>query len=747
MKKLALAAAVALPLLCGLAVALRFALPPGPLVAQASFGGLMLDARGQILRMSLAEDDKYRLPVRLENIAPQAIAITLAYEDQHFYQHPGVNPVSLARGALSLLAGRRQGGSTITMQVARLRYKLKTTSMTGKLKQIWLALALELAYSKQDILEAYFNLAPYGGNVEGIEAASRVYFHKGAASLTEQECLALAIVPQNPVARKPDTGRAFNAARLRLAKTLQMSCAARLKVYSASDLPFRAPHLAAELLPQGGISQTAIEPDLQAMLERALGAYTSRNRRLGLVNGAALILRCSDMRLVALAGSANYHDVRISGQIDGTKARRSPGSTLKPFIYALALDQGLIHPLSILADAPRSFGGYDPENIDGDFRGPISATEALRASRNLPAISLANALALPGLYGFLQNAAVKLPQKADYYGLALTLGGAEVSMRELAGLYAMLANQGLWRPIRLLKTDSQQGARRLLAPEAAWLALKMLARPEATVNSRRGPVPVYYKTGTSNGLRDAWTAGIVGDYVLIVWLGNFNNHPNPCLVGAKAALPLFEEMAAALADLRQLEDDRALPPVGLNLVKTAICQSTGDIFRGQCENPVQSWIIPGKSPVRDSGILRKILVDNATGLRACEPGNAREVFWEFWPAEFRQIFAKAGVFKPEPPAWLPMCQKRQQPGQGPKILLPKKNVVYGKSASEPNFRLPLMAAAHSDKVHWYAGEKYLGSSKPDEILLFEAPAGKIELIAVDNNGNSTRQECKIVAKP
>lgn len=739
MKKLgALLVILCATLLC---LALHQLVPQEPVLAKTAFGSLVLDARGQILRIGLASDDKYRLPVTLDNIAPQAITAVLAYEDQYFYQHPGVNPASLLRGAFSLFSGRRQGGSTITMQVARLLYKLNTTTVNGKLRQIALALALEFNHSKQEILEAYFNLAPYGGNVEGIEAASRIFFHKSAASLTAQESIALAVVPQNPAARKPDTGKDFNAA-------LKLQSPEKLRVYSSRDLPFKAPHIAMELL-GNGIQKTNIEPDLQAMLERSLNSYTARTRRLGLNNGAALLLHCPDMRLVALAGSANYHDQEISGQIDGTRARRSPGSTLKPFIYGLALDQGLIHPMTILADTPRSFGGYDPENFDRDFRGPVPAWQALQASRNLPAITLAGQLKNPGLYGFLQNAAINFPHDADYYGLALTLGGAEISMRELASLYAALVNQGLWQPLQLLASPRAVAPKRLLSPEAAWLTLEMLHRPQATVSGKNGDVPYYYKTGTSNGLRDAWTAGIIGDYVLIVWLGNFDNRPNPHLVGATAALPLFEEMAASLAAMRNLEDKRQSKKADLNLAKVQICQNTGDIYKGQCASMAETWIIPGVSPVRDSGILRKILIDKETGLRACGRENASEIWWEFWPSDLKQIFARAGIHKPDPPEWLPQCRSSSQPGSGPRILLPKKNVVYGRSKVEKNFRLPLLAATDTlaSKVHWYNGAKYLGSARAGEILLIEAEPGNLELMVVDETGNASKQLCKIVEKP
>lgn len=723
--------------------------PADSLLSHVSFGRMVADGNGGVMRVGLASDGRYRLPVRLDQISPFAVEATLRYEDQFFYAHPGINPFSLVRAVFSQAGGRRIGASTITMQVARLRYGLKTGDFIDKVRQIWLALAIEMRNSKEDILEAYFNLAPYGGNIEGIEAASQIYFHKSAASLSPTEARALAVVPQNPGYRHPVDGPGFDPARTRLAVLLDSSePPAALNVYSQKSLPFRAPHLAAEMLAKDGKAfiQTCIEPDLQPILERSLAAFSSGGRRFGLTNAAAMLLRWTDMRVVATAGSANYFSREISGQIDGTKIRRSPGSTLKPFIYALALDQGLIHPGTILPDSPRSFGGYDPANIDNEFRGPVSAASALRASRNLPAIILAERLAHPGLYDFLRAGGVNFTQGAAYYGLALVLGGAEVSMRELVALYAMLANKGIWQPLRLEKDAPASKARRLLSPESAWLALHMLERADAYVQSYGRTIPVYYKTGTSNGMRDAWTVGVAGQYVLAVWAGNFDNSSNPWLVGSRAALPVFEEIVNALGSLRRLMPPLATPD-SLNLVQTKICPATGDIFRGQCESSEDIWLIPGLSPVRDSGILRPVWIDRASGLRSCEPGSpgTEKIWWEFWPSDLSMIFEKAGIHKPAPPVWLPHCEGQWTSAPAPRITLPKKNVIYRRNDGTRNFRLPLQATtdAESRKVFWYAGGAYLGCASAGEIIYWDAPAGHHVLQVVDEAGKSARQECSV----
>lgn len=736
-------------------------LPRPPLLEGVSYGKIALDAKGGILKISLADDEKYRLRTNLDSIAPTAIAALLCYEDRYFHLHPGVNPFALLRAAFSSAFGvRRQGASTITMQVARLRYKLETASVCGKLRQIFQALLLERHYSKQEILQAYFTLAPYGGNIEGLEAAARIYFAKPARELTRLECMALAVVPQNPVARNPVSGKDFDESRIRLAALMEeRETASPLKVRSLARLPFAAPHLSMELLGKPdflndqGIVRSFIEQDLQKLLERAIANHVERGRRIGICNAAAILVNTDSMRVCALAGSADFFAANIQGQVDGTRARRSPGSTLKPFIYALALEQGLIHPRSILDDSPKSFGGYDPENFDKGFRGPLSATDALAASRNLPALLLSEKLAAPGLYGFLKRAHVELPKDAGHYGLALALGGAEVSMRELAGLYAMLANQGIWRPLQMARTDSEKSeALRLLSPESAHLVLRMLEREDLFVRQNGGRLPLRCKTGTSNGYRDAWTAGLCGQYALIVWVGNFDNRANPAFVGGEAALPLFEEIAGGLASRRHLRDDLSKRENRLNLQKIAVCKETGDLAIERCSEHIDTLFIPGISPTRDSGILRPILVDKKTGLRACRqvPGETEQIYWEFWPTEQQRIFAQAGKPKPLPPDWLPECRQADANAakRHPVIVLPKKNVTYLDDFSGAGAGIPLKASldAEASFAHWFAGRTYIGKTGPGEIIFWHPKKpGTVEIVVVDDLGACARQKCEIEA--
>lgn len=793
-------------LLCLLAVLLLWlwlaCAPCPPLLEDMSCSRVVLDRNKGLLRLGLSEDEKYRVRIRFGDIPRAAVQAVILYEDRYFYAHPGFNPFALMRALYqTCTGGRRMGGSTITMQVVRLRDKMPTTTGQGKIRQMLRALQWEYRYTKTEILEAYFTLAPYGSNIEGLAAAAWVYFRKAPQQLTLTECLALTVIPQNPVSRDPLRGRDFHAARARMQALWQehqggsamLTALAEgqklppLRIFSPDSLPFKAPHAVMEVLAQTTRDfsrpvRTTIEPAQQYLLESMLTRFVGRGRAYGLNNAAALLLHWPSMEIRALAGSANFFDARIQGQVDGTKARRSPGSTLKPFIYGLALDQGLIHPMTVLLDTPRSFRGYDPENFDRSFRGPLPARDALLTSRNIPAIGLASRLKNPDFYQFLQDAGVALRHDAAHYGLSLVLGGAEVSMRELAQLYAMLPRQGLVNPVRLVldsgaeaSSGEQAGqagtafvgsSRRLLSPEAAFITLNMLEDPHEFLPGPHGRIPIRMKTGTSNGFRDAWAAGIVGPYVLVLWVGNFDNSSNPLFIGAEVAAPLYADISRALVNTEKLVDTvgnrRETWGDALNVHTIELCKATGDTDVSLCPETVSGLFIPGVSPVRSSQVFRKILVDRQTGLRACQPlpGRTEEQVWEFWPSDTQSIFLRAGIVKKNPPPFGPECgpQARlasEQPapipaGNPPRIRIPKQGMVYQTRLSDPvRNAIPLTASTDADaeSVFWFADERFIGQSPPDQPLLWRAPAGTIRLKVVDNLGRASSQSVRVRALP
>lgn len=748
--------------------------PQEPLSNRASLSTAVYDKQQRLLRLTLAADQQYRLWTPLPQIAPQLVEATLLYEDRRFHWHPGVDPLALVRAAFHtyVAGGRRMGGSTLTMQLARRLYRLDTRSLGGKLMQMLRAVQLELGYTKAEILEAYLNLAPYGGNVEGAGAASLIYFGKSAQNLSLAEALSLAVIPQNPGERQPAAASAALAsARARLASAWKerhgaaaQSAAPANPVASRGrrQLPFLAPHFVNDVLARsGGASriETTLDLGLQRLLERHLRAYVARQRRVGIRNAAALLVDSRDMGIRAALGSADFNDKAIDGQVSALQAKRSPGSALKPFIYALALDQGLLHPLTVLKDAPQAFGAYSPENFDGRFAGPLTATEALNRSRNLPAIALAAQLERPGLYGFLRNAGVTRLAPEEHYGLALALGGAELSMEELASLYALLANRGMLRPLRSRADDLQDKGIRLLSEEAAFIVLDMLRqnpRPDlALANLDAARLPVQWKTGTSYGFRDAWTAGVFGPYVLVVWLGNFDNTPNPALVGVQAAAPLFFELVDSIAAAQPGLQTPAWrqPP---NLARVEVCAASGELPNLYCPQRAQTWFIPGKSPIAVSTLHRPVVIDIATGLAACPPyreGVTRTEIFEFWRSDMLQLFRQAGLPRRTPPPPGAGCDTltAQSEGMPPNILSPRRGVSYAMRLGRPDQHgISLQAAVDAgvERVYWFAGEHFIGQAPRGGSLTWTPSApGSYRIRAVDDAGRAASREITVAVTP
>jgi len=766
--------------------------PHPPLRAAKPSSTAVLDARGRLLRLTLARDQHYRLWVPLARISPQLIEAVLLHEDRWFWWHPGVNPYGLARGAwvTYVRGGSPQGGSTITMQLARALWAINTHTPLGKLRQIGRAVQLELFYSKHDILEAYLNLAPYGRNVEGVGTASLVYFDKPAAALTLPEALALAVIPQDPARRVRGTAagpgasragqinRALTAARARLYAhwlrhypqdaALAPLLALPLALRPLSALPFEAPHAVDQALAARGPWQTGasgadsarlvttLDLDLQHTLERQITRYVARSGSGGISNAAAILVDTRDLGIKALVGSADFFNRSIQGQVNGTLARRSPGSTLKPFIYALGFDQGILHPQTVLRDVPSTFGPYAPENFDGRFLGPITATDAINRSRNIPAVWVASQLKQPNLYQFLQSAGVRLPDSEQHYGLALVLGGGEVTMQNLAALYAMLADGGLYRPLRLLDSQPLAPGQRLLSAEASFMTLDMLRqhlRPDETTGAQPARLPVYWKTGTSWSFRDAWTAGVFGPYVLVVWVGNFDNTSNAAFIGVDAAAPLFFQIVDALTASRSItEPARPVPP---NLKRVRICLASGDLPNQWCPQQGWTWFIPGVSPIRVSTVHRPVVIDDATGLPACPPYAGKhthtEVF-EFWPSDLQQVFRQAGLPRRAPPR-NPACRDAGQAvtGEPPRITSPLRGSTYTmrtKDAGDTQIPFSATADASAHTLYWFVNSAYIGSSVPGGTLFWHpAAAGNYTVHVADEQGRADQRPLAVGLAP
>jgi penicillin-binding protein 1C len=527
-------------------------LPTGIAVSQT-----VVDRQGRLLRPYALRDGRWRLPVSVEDVDSRYIDVLLAYEDRRFRAHPGIDPFALGRAALQWITRGHiiSGGSTITMQVARLMEPRRSRSVSTKMRQMARALQLEWRYSKDEILCLYLSLAPFGGNLEGVRAASLSYFGKEPRRLTLGEAALLAALPQSPERRRPDrrhegaqTARDRVLDRLASAGVLPADEVAHAKqeplAHARLAMPALAPHAADQVVaaePSSSLHRLTIDAPLQKLLENLV---RERARTLGPgISAAILAVDHQTGEVRARVASADYFDDRRAGQVDMTKALRSPGSTLKPFIYGFAFEDGLIHPETLIDDRPVRYGSYAPENFDLTFQGTVTVRRALQMSLNVPAIAVLDRLGVARLSTRLMQAgaALTLP-KGEAPGLAMGLGGVGIRLDQLTMLYAAVARGGDALLLKESEAEPAGTARRLMDRTAAWYLGNVLIGAPPPENAPHGRIA--FKTGTSYGYRDAWALGFDGRTTIGVWVGRPDGAPVPGLVGRTSAAPiLFDAFA------------------------------------------------------------------------------------------------------------------------------------------------------------------------------------------------------------
>lgn len=533
---------------------------------------------GTLLRAYTVSDGRWRLPVTLGDVDPDYVAMLVRYEDKRFHTHGGVDPVALLRAAGQAATSGEivSGGSTLTMQVARLLEDGPTGSWSGKLRQMRLALALERRMTKDEILVLYLNHAPFGGNLEGVGSASYAYFGKPPARLTADEAALLVALPQSPEARRPDRNPgAARAARDRvLARMVGAGIVAEEDRSAAlheavprqrQAFPALAPHLADRALaerPLSGRHDLTVDAGLQARLEAlASDALQDQGPRMQI---ALLVADHRTGEVLASVGSAGFQADSRQGFVDMTRAPRSPGSTLKPLVYGLAFDRGLAHPETLIADVPVDFDGYRPQNFDGLFRGDIRVRRALQLSLNIPVVVLTEALGPANLMAGLRRSGARPELPEGQPGLAVSLGGIGLSLEDLVTLYAGIANGGTARPLVWRQGDSAVTPQRIMGEVPAWQIADILLETPRPIGVQG--TGIAFKTGTSYGHRDAWAIGFDGRHVVGVWMGRPDGTPVPGAFGGELAAPV---LFAAFERVKPAIDPIAPPPPATLLVSTA----------------------------------------------------------------------------------------------------------------------------------------------------------------------------------
>ncbi len=678
---------------------------------------VVLDDRGQPLWVDVG-GRSVCLPVALDDMAEALPRAIVAAEDQRFWRHGGFDGVAIARATWSNATALRRvsGASTLTMQLARMRLGL-ARGWTAKAREAWLALALERDHDKRTLLQAYLNQAPFGGALRGVEAAAWRYFGTSARRLSLGQAALLAGLPQSPSRLRPDRHPA--AAYARRSRVLACMVAAGLATADEARradaerygsfrhaLPREAPHYCRALGDRGTSVHTGIARDLQRAVERAVASGTSACVDVG--GGAALVYDLRTERVAAWVGSVDFEGAD-AGQVDALLRPRSPGSCLKPLLYALAWSQGASWPDEVLHDVPRRFGDYRPENADGAFIGARPAQEMLARSRNVPAVALLERLGAASFARTLADLGVArlAGSAADRHGLALALGAAEMTPWALARVYALLAREGLDRPLRRAGEEPLEPCERRLVPGAAWMTSTALAS-----HSPPGEPRFAWKTGTSWGRRDAWCAGHDGRWVVVVWLGNPSGAPARALAGATAALPVARRIAMALAELGLPAPIRPRPD---DVERRVLCASSGAIARPCCPRRVEGdWL---------RGVREVPCAVHRAVARRDDDGAMRMETVEDWP--------------PSVARW----RSVETTGEGLVITSPLPRTAYRRSNGPA--RIALVACGGRGTLHWYAGARHLGESAPGAALSWTLEPGRHALVVADADGRTARVEIAV----
>lgn len=797
---------------------------------------IVLDRNGEWLRAFLAADGMWRFSRQLSvisrekrdffltgnrlsaaashsaSVSPWLHRAMLTSEDRWFYYHFGINPVSIA-GALydNLKAGEVvRGGSTITMQLARLM-EPKARNIPNKFFEMFRALQLELAYSKSEILTFYFNMLPYGGNIVGSATASRFYFNKPQHALSLGEAVLLAAIPNSPERLRPD--KFPDGARKARAKLLnrllalgQISEPQRREALQEPiptkryPLPFKAPHLsrlvtrraaptAARLEtvpPADGWIYTTIDVKTQETASRVLQEYLE-SAPADVSTGAVVVMDTKSRQVLAMVGSHDFFDSRASGQVNGALAPRSPGSTLKPFVYALAMEQGLITPGTLVFDVPVAYAGYQPVNYDGKYNGYVTARRALARSLNIPAVNLYAQLEKNALPTFLRQAGVSTLAPAKKYGLSLVLGGCEVNLLELTTLYAGLANMGEFAPYQLtllnprrpnsrrqgstltksnhsavpaVEAIARQGdavgnhadkktvatmPQRLLREETSFIVTEMLTtlqRPDFPVafESTMNLPKIAWKTGTSYGHRDAWCIGYSPRFTIGVWLGNFDGKGSPLLSGTEVATPIL----FALFTVLTAQDTHEWFTRPKEMKTREVCALSGHPVSSYCPTRKRDVYIPGVSQVGVCTIHKRIYVDKTTGHSVCSrcwrTGANTSVIVEEWPATAATWLAENGFAVPVFPPHNPLCTGTLA-GAAPIILSPAKDTVYyirdGVPLEHQKIRLSASISNRTQQLFWFLDGELIFKGRAGQPVFLTPVKGAHVLTCVDGEGRST----------
>jgi penicillin-binding protein 1C len=739
-----------------------------PLRVQVPYAQLVMARDGKVLHAYLASDEQWRFDTRLDEITPRLRQAIISKEDRYFYQHPGVNPLAIGRALTNniFMMRRTSGASTITMQVARMLNR-KPRTYVNKLVEMFRALQLEKDYSKDEILQLYLNLVPYGSNIQGVKAAALLYFNKTPDQLSLAELTALSIIPNRPnslvmgrdndkiVTMRNQWLRNFEAEGLFSHEIIEDAIHEPLNAYRHAA-PDGCPHFARRMLPaaiNGSEIHTTLDAVMQQKAEDLVGNYSRSLQAHGIYNASVIIVDNSTRQVLAYVGSPNFNDRLHQGEVDGVKALRSPGSTLKPLVYGLAFDKGWLTPKSMIADVPVNFNGYAPENYDLRFNGNVTVEEALKQSLNIPAVKTLNELHVNTLSNTLIQAGfTSVWYRRKKMGLSMILGGCTVRLDEMAGLYAALANEGRYQPLVWLQPDSvwkghkkqipDTAAVQVLSPESAYMVTQILSelnRPDLPhLAGQASNVPrIAWKTGTSYGRKDGWSIGYNQQYTVAVWTGNFSGKGAPALSGAGIATPLLFRLFNAISHHTALQSPNR--PTGLDQRK--VCTRSGKPPCDYCTETTLDDYIPGVSSAELCQHVKPVWVSANGRLMYCTSclpasGYQTKLYPDISP-ELAAYYEMQHIAYEQLPPHNPACTRMFE-GTAPKIRSLESGMTYLITDPEhQQLQLSCTAANDVQLVYWYVNNKFAGSGKPSDKLFFVPDNNKVKISCTDDKGRNT----------
>lgn len=735
---------------------------------------VLLDKKGNLLGAKIAADGQWRFP-ESDSVPAKFAACLIEFEDRNFKSHIGISASGIGRALKQNFNKKKvvSGGSTITMQLARIMRKNPPRTYVEKLKEMIIATRIEIRYSKDEILNLYASNAPFGSNVVGLETASWRFFGRSAEKLSWAESATLAVLPNAPGLIFPGRNHEqLLKKRNRLLKRLYLNKTIDPIEYELAiteplpEKPLPLPQIAAHLLDkfikdglQGQVIISTLDKNLQEKSIQLLQLHHDILKDNQIMNGAVMITSVKTGEVLAYVGNTKTEDVEFSNQVDCIQAPRSTGSILKPFLFAKCLEDGIITPEMLVTDIPSQFGSFAPKNFSGDYAGAIPASKALSRSLNIPMVHLLNQYGLTKFHADLKNYGLTtLNQPARHYGLSLILGGAEAKLFDLSNAYLQMAQSlkyGKNYPVALLTNEYKSKQPAGITSNRGTIystfeAMVEVNRPDEDNNWRTfsSSQKIAWKTGTSFGFRDAWAIGITPDYIVAVWVGNADGEGRPGLTGIGAAAPLLFDV------FRQLPSSEkwfAMPQQDMAAVK--ICPESGHRASDLCENTSYKMIPKSCLDSRVCPYHQLIHLSKNKNQRVdsdCEDVyNMKHERWFVLPSIIEKYYKATHPNYKILPEYKPECMSKiSDKGMG--LIYPKANSkIYvpleidgsrGKTIFEATHRSP------TAKIYWHLDEKLIGETTEIHQLALNPSFGKHKLMLVDENGMSMQITFEAIGK-